>query len=52
LENCDGNVDMNTAWENIRENIKASAKERLGHYELHHKPWFDDECSKLIDRRK
>jgi hypothetical protein len=44
---------MNRAWENIRENIRISAKESLGHYELQqHKPWFDDECSKLIDRRK
>jgi hypothetical protein len=48
LENCDDNVDMNTAWKNIRENMKTSAKESLGHYELQqHKPWFDDECSKL-----
>jgi hypothetical protein len=23
LENCDDKVDMNTAWENIRENIKT-----------------------------
>jgi hypothetical protein len=53
LENCDDTVDMNKAWENIRENIKASAKESLGHYELQQrKSWFDDECSKLIDRRK
>jgi hypothetical protein len=53
LENFDDNVDMNRAWENIRENIKISPKESLGHYELQqHKPWFDDECSKLIDRRK
>jgi hypothetical protein len=49
LKNCDDNVDMNTAWENI----KTSVKDCLGHYELQqHKPWFDDECSKLIDRRK
>jgi predicted metallo-beta-lactamase superfamily hydrolase len=48
----DDNVDMNRAWKNIRENIKTSAKESLGHYELQqHKPWFDDEYSKLIDRR-
>jgi hypothetical protein len=53
LENFDDNVDMSRAWENIRENIKTSAKDSLGHYELQqHKPWFDDECSKLIDRRK
>jgi hypothetical protein len=52
LENSDDNVDMNTASEN-RENIKTSAKDSLGHYELQqHKPWFDDECSKLTDRRK
>jgi hypothetical protein len=45
LENFDVNVDMNRAWENIRGNIKTSAKESLGHYELQqHKPWFDDEC--------
>jgi hypothetical protein len=28
LENSDENVDMNRAWENIRENIKTSAKTR------------------------
>jgi hypothetical protein len=53
LENFDDNVDMNRAWENIRENIKSSAKESLGHYKLQqHKSWFDYEYSKLIDRRK
>jgi hypothetical protein len=53
LEYFDENVDMNRAWENIRENIKTSAKESLGHYKLQQrKTWFDDECSKLIDRRK
>jgi predicted metallo-beta-lactamase superfamily hydrolase len=44
---------MNRAWENIRENIKTSAKDSLCHYELQqHKPWFNDGYSKLIDRRK
>jgi hypothetical protein len=53
LENFYDNVNMNRAWENIRENIKTSGKESLGNYKLQqHKPWFDDECSKLIDRRK
>jgi hypothetical protein len=43
------NVYMNRVWDNI----KSSAKESLGHYELQqHKQWFYDECSKLIDRRK
>jgi hypothetical protein len=39
--------------ETIRENIKISAKESLGYYELKkHKPWFDEGCSKLLDQRK
>jgi hypothetical protein len=37
----------------IRENIKISAKECLGHFELKkHKPWFYEGCSKLLDQRK
>jgi uncharacterized protein YaaR (DUF327 family) len=37
----------------IRENIKISAKESLGYYELRkHKPWFHEACSKLVDQRK
>ena len=37
--------DKDRAWENIKENIKTSAKESLGLYKLkQHKPWFDDEC--------
>jgi hypothetical protein len=46
-------MDINRAWETIRENIKISVKECLGHYELKkHKPWFDDGCSELLDQRK
>jgi hypothetical protein len=30
LENLDTEVDVNNAWETIRENIKISAKESLG----------------------
>jgi hypothetical protein len=53
LKNFDDNVDMNRAWENIRKNIKISAEQSLGHYELQqHEPWFDDECSQSTDRRK
>jgi hypothetical protein len=33
--------------------MKASAKGDLGYHRLkHNKPWFDDECSKKIDKRK
>ncbi|PNF41609.1 hypothetical protein B7P43_G10463 [Cryptotermes secundus] len=53
LENLDTEVDVNKAWETIRENIKMSAKESLGYYEpKKHKPWFDEGCSKLLDQRK
>jgi hypothetical protein len=40
-------------WDTIRENIKISAKESIGHCEAkHQKPWFDEECLKLVDRSK
>jgi hypothetical protein len=43
-------VDVNKAWETIRENINISAKESLGYYEpKNNKLWFDEECSQLID---
>jgi hypothetical protein len=39
LENFDTKLDVNRAWENIRENIKISVKESLGYHELKkHKP--------------
>jgi tRNA(Ile)-lysidine synthase TilS/MesJ len=46
-------VDNNRAWEIIRDNIKISAKEILGYYDLKkHKQWFDEGCLKLSDQRK
>jgi hypothetical protein len=45
LENLSDSEGINTAWENIPENVKTSAKEIKGLYELkQHKPWFDEEC--------
>jgi len=45
LESLNNKEDINRASENIKENIKISAKEILGLYELkQHKPWFDEEC--------
>ena len=39
--------------ENIKENIKTSAKDSLGLHELkEHKPWFDEECLGSLDQRK
>jgi Ribonuclease G/E len=53
LENLQDSGNINKTWENIRENTKISAQESLGYCEpKHRKPWFDQECSKLVDRRK
>jgi hypothetical protein len=49
----DTELHINRACETIRENIKTSAKENLGYYELKkHKPWFEKICSKYLDKRK
>jgi hypothetical protein len=51
LESVDDSFDINNAWEGIRENIKTSAKDNVGYQKLkYNKPWFDDECSKLIEQ--
>jgi hypothetical protein len=53
LENLEDNGDMKGAWDNIRENINTSAQESLGYCEPKHcKPWFDEEYSELVERRK
>jgi len=37
----------------MKENIKTSAKEILGLYDMkQHKPWFDEECFPFLDKRK
>jgi hypothetical protein len=53
LENLDDNGDINRAWETIRENIRILAKESIGLCESKsYKPCFNEECLKLVDRRK
>jgi hypothetical protein len=50
LEDLDGEMEINSAWEMIGENIKISAKKSLSYFELKkHKPWFDKGCSELVD---
>jgi hypothetical protein len=52
LEDLDAEVEIKSAWETIKENIKILAKESLGYFESKkHKPWFDEECSKLLAQR-
>jgi hypothetical protein len=46
-------LDINRFWETFRENIKISAKESLGYYELKKcKPWLDEGCSELLGQKK
>jgi hypothetical protein len=43
LENLNGNEEINRAWENIKENIKTSAKESLVLYSMkQHKLRFEE----------
>jgi hypothetical protein len=50
LEDLDTEVESKCLG---NENIKISAKESLGYYELKkHKPWFNEGCSKLLGPRK
>ena len=52
-ENLNDDEDVNRTWENIKENIQTSAKERLGLHELkQNKPWFDEEYLGFVDQRK
>jgi hypothetical protein len=50
LEDLDAEVEINSAWETIRENIK-NFSQRIEELKKH-KPWFDEGCSKLLDQRK
>jgi hypothetical protein len=53
LDNLKDSQDINRAWENIKQNIKTSAKESLGLYEMkHNKPWFNAEFLRFLDQRK
>jgi hypothetical protein len=53
LENLDTEVDIDRAGGTARENMKISANDILGYYELKkHKPRFNEGCSELLDPRK
>jgi len=52
-ENLSDGEDINSNWENIKENIKTLAKVSLGLHKLkQHKPWFDEECLGFLDQKK
>jgi hypothetical protein len=53
LDDLDAEVEVNSAWKTIRENINISAKDSLGYYELKkHKPQFDKDAKKILGQRK
>jgi hypothetical protein len=53
LENLNNSEDINRTWENIKDNIKTSATEVIGVYELkQHKSLFDEVCSCFLYQRK
>jgi hypothetical protein len=53
LQNSSDSEDIKRAWKNTKENIKPSAKEGLGLYELkQRKPWFDKKCLGFLHQRK
>ena len=44
---------VDDTWVKIRDSIKASAKEKVGVLQTNrNKPWFDEECSELANKRK
>jgi hypothetical protein len=51
LENLDDDVDIKKAWTTISNNIKISARESRGCYELkQHTPWIYEVCLKLLEQ--
>ena len=51
LGNVSNDEYINRILENIKENIKISAKESLGLHELkQHEPWCDKECLGFFDQ--
>jgi hypothetical protein len=53
MDNLNDSEDINSAGENIKDNIKTSAQGSLGLYELkQQRSWFDEECSPFCDQRK
>ncbi|KAJ4450716.1 hypothetical protein ANN_02146 [Periplaneta americana] len=46
-------LDVNSVWDNIRDNNKIAAEQSTGYHETKKKkPWFDEDCSIAVDRRK
>ena len=52
MKNFNDSEDINRVWENIKENIKTSAKESLGLYVFkQHKSMFDEKGSPFLEQK-
>jgi hypothetical protein len=53
LENLNDSDGIIWDWDNIKAKIRTPTEESLGLYEFkQHKPWFDGECLRFLDKRK
>jgi hypothetical protein len=53
VEDLSNGEDINRAWENVKEDVKISAKQSLGLHKLkQRKSWFEEECLGFFDQRK
>ena len=53
MESLSDSEYIHRAWENIKGNIKTSAKESLDLHKLkQRKPWLDEECLGFLDQKK
>ena len=51
-KDIDGTGNIEWAWQNVRENLKKSVKQSLGHYERkQHMSWADEDSLKFVDLR-
>jgi len=51
LADDDDDDDISRIWKSFRQNMKASATESQGSYDLkHHRPWSDEQWSELLDQ--
>jgi hypothetical protein len=52
LENVADNVDVIRAWESIKILKLHQKRVWIIMHSKQHKPWFEEECSELLDHRK
>ncbi|KAJ4448136.1 hypothetical protein ANN_10148 [Periplaneta americana] len=52
-DELENELDVNSMWEIIRDSIKIAAEQSIDYYETKKKkPWFDEDCCMVVERRK